>query len=178
MRKTAFVWSLLFALAGLSTSFLAGQHNHNTAGHAGHDPLSKAMVPAPVSRLAFEKILDQYYRIQEALANDTTAGVSEAAKEITELASEAQKTSPGKDPDFGAIGRAAAALPGSSLEKARAGFFELSKPIVTELKRNPSVNKPAFAYKCSMVDKSWVQSKKEIRNPYLGKSMLTCGEPL
>ncbi|RPJ86767.1 MAG: DUF3347 domain-containing protein, partial [Acidobacteria bacterium] len=65
-----------------------------------------------------------------------------------------------------------------SLEQAREQFFQLSKPIIAELKRNPSAQKSAFAYKCSMANKSWVQGQKEIRNPYYGKSMLKCGEAL
>jgi len=134
---------------------------------------------ASASPSAFESIVVEYYKIHDALANDTTTGVDAAAQKIAKLASEAQQKSKAKDPDFGAIKAAATNLQGGkSLEKAREQFFQLSKPIITELKRNPSVGKSAFAYKCSMANKSWVQGKKEIRNPYYGKSMQKCGEPL
>ncbi|RPI26165.1 MAG: DUF3347 domain-containing protein [Acidobacteria bacterium] len=131
-----------------------------------------------VSAPAFEKILGHYYQIQEALAQDTTAGVEKAAQAIVRVASEAQRTSAKKGPDYAAISRAATGLQGKSLEQARQQFFELSKPIIAELKRNPAIKKQAYAYNCSMAKKSWVQADKGIRNPYYGKSMLKCGEPL
>ncbi len=177
MKRSVFAWLLVFPVTALFASFLAAQHDHGGGGHQGH-PAPAAMPSVPESQLAFEKIVDQYYRIHDALANDTTDGVDKAAQKITKLASEAQRESLATNPDFGAIGQAAARLHGKSLEQAREQFHELSKPIIAEFKRNPSVRKSAFAYNCTMANKSWVQGKKEVRNPYYGKSMQKCGEPL
>jgi len=159
MKRTVFVWLLAFALL---TPYSVAQ--------------STASAPAP--QTPFEKIVSEYYRIHDALARDTTEGVNEAAQKIVKLASDASNKKPVNSPDFVAIKRAASALQGKSLAEARQQFFELSKPIIAELKRNPSSRTSAFTYKCSMANKSWVQNKKDIRNPYYGKSMLKCGEPL
>jgi len=148
MRKSVFVWLFMLPLLTLSASSLVAQ---------------------TTSQSTFDQIVAEYYRIHDALANDTTAGIDAAAQKIAKLAS----------PDFAAIKQAATSLQGKkSLEQAREQFFQLSKPIIAELKRNPSAQKSAFAYKCSMANKSWVQGQKEIRNPYYGKSMLKCGEAL
>lgn len=177
MKKSLFAWLLVFPMASLFASSLVAQHDHGGGGgHAGHFPAPAPSVPD--SQSAFEKIVDQYYRIHDALANDKTEGVDKAAQKITKLASEAQRESLSTNPDFGAISQAAARLPGKNLEQAREQFYELSKPIIAELKRNPAIRKSAFAYKCSMANKTWVQGKKEVRNPYYGKSMEKCGEPL
>jgi seryl-tRNA(Sec) selenium transferase len=126
---------------------------------------------------AFEKILEQYYVIQAALANDTTNGVEQASQEIVKQAAAAEKAGQ-KGPDFAAIKTSAAAMNGKNLKQARTQFFELSKPIIAELKRDPSWQNQGFTYTCSMAKKSWAQEEKDIRNPYYGKSMLKCGEPL
>jgi len=170
MKKSVLAWLVVFPVVTLCASLLVAQQNNKA-------PAAAPAVPA--SQLAFEKIVDEYYKIHEALASDTTNGVDQAAQKITKLASDAQPGNRAKNPDFLTIGRAATALQqGKGLAQVRLQFFELSKPIVAELKRNPSIRKAAFAYYCSMADKSWVQSKKEVRNPYYGKEMLTCGQPL
>ncbi len=178
MKKSLFVWLLVFPLSALFASFVVAQHDHGAGGHAGHSPMPAAMPSVPDSQAAFEKIVDQYYNIHDSLADDTTEGVDKAAQKIVNLASEAQQQSLEKNPDFGAISSAAGALLGKNLAQAREQFFELSKPIIAELKRNPAIRKSAFAYKCTMANKTWAQGKKEVRNPYYGKSMQKCGEPL
>jgi len=140
--------------------------------------VASSLVAQPASQPAFGQIVDEYLKIHTALADDTTNGVDAAAQKIAKLASQAQQKGAEKNVDFATIKAAATNLQGKSLAQAREQFFQLSKPIVAELKRNPSARKSAFAYKCSMADKTWVQAQKEVRNPYYGKSMQKCGEPL
>ena len=166
MRKSVLVWLVVFPVVGLFASQLVAQQSNRAPAVAA-------------SQLAFEKIVDEYYRIHEALAADTTDGVATAAQKIGQVASGVPQKNGAKGPDFAAISRAATALQGAKgLAQVREQFYELSKPIVAELKSHPPTQKPAFAYYCSMAKKSWVQNKKEVRNPYYGKEMLTCGQPL
>ncbi|RYF79677.1 MAG: DUF3347 domain-containing protein, partial [Chitinophagaceae bacterium] len=37
-------------------------------------------------------------------------------------------------------------------------------------------NEPIYLQYCPMKNASWLSSAKQIRNPYYGSSMLTCGE--
>ncbi|RYF85874.1 MAG: DUF3347 domain-containing protein, partial [Chitinophagaceae bacterium] len=37
-------------------------------------------------------------------------------------------------------------------------------------------DKPVYVQYCPMKKATWLSSEKQIRNPYYGSSMLTCGE--
>ncbi|MGH9339118.1 MAG: DUF3347 domain-containing protein [Acidobacteriota bacterium] len=122
-----------------------------------------------------EKILDQYFQIHAALAQDSTEGVDVAAREIISVASEAPATDSGVQKLFDDVKKAAQQIQGKNLDEARAAFFELSKPISAYLSNHYSGNKKYPVYFCSMSQKSWIQAEKGVRNPYYGSSMLTCG---
>ena len=70
-----------------------------------------------------------------------------------------------------------------SIEDQRSDFMKLSKNIVLALKVfNIKNSLPLFVQVCPMAkDKqgkqaSWLSEKKEIKNPYYGEAMLTCGD--
>lgn len=68
MKKPVLVWLLTLPLAALFPSMLFAQNNRGA--HAG------ATVASPS---AFQKIVDEYYKIHDALANDTTEGIDARA---------------------------------------------------------------------------------------------------
>ena len=109
-----------------------------------------------------------YLHIQVALANDSTDGVAEAARTIAAEAVEMGEQA-------AAIGAAAEALAGAmDLWSARAAFGPLSDALIAYGKE-VGFGELRVAY-CPMVDKEWVQATSEIRNPFYGSMMLTCGE--
>lgn len=66
------------------------------------------------------------------------------------------------------------------LPAARLAFGELSRHIVGALHAEPTLRRRRYVYKCPMVKEGyafWVQTTKEVSNPYMGKKMLRCGEP-
>ena len=74
-----------------------------------------------------------------------------------------------------AIGAAAEALAGAmDLWSARDAFGPLSDALIAYGKE-VGFGELRVAY-CPMVDKEWVQATSEIRNPFYGSMMLTCGE--
>jgi Cu(I)/Ag(I) efflux system membrane fusion protein len=109
-----------------------------------------------------------YLHIQVALANDSTDGVAEAARTIAAEAVEMGEQA-------AAIGAAAEALAGAmDLWSARDAFGPLSDALIAYGK-DVGFGELRVAY-CPMVDKEWVQATSEIRNPFYGSMMLTCGE--
>jgi Cu(I)/Ag(I) efflux system membrane fusion protein len=109
-----------------------------------------------------------YLHIQVALANDSTDGVAEAARTIAAEAVEMGEQA-------AAIGAAAEALAGAmDLWSARDAFGPLSDALIAYGKE-VGFGELRVAY-CPMVDKEWVQATSEIRNPFYGSMMLTCGE--
>jgi hypothetical protein len=115
-------------------------------------------------------LLAPYLRIQSALTDDAFAPVAEGARQI---ATEAATRGDG--------GRAlqAAALKlqdAQTLEAARASFGDLSEALIAfGESTGASVGADNRVALCPMVEKRWIQQGDRIRNPYYGKTMLTCG---
>lgn len=140
----------LFALLGLT----AQAHDKNA-------PLTDAQ----------KSFLSQYEVVRAALASDDLAAAKKAAtvveKDLAVVAKKDAKAQAGAD----AAKKLAAA---DSLKTAREAFKALSKRAV----HLADSQKGYYIANCPMVEDgegAWVQTTKNINNPYLGKAMLTCG---
>ena len=128
-----------------------------------------------------KKITVEYLKIKNTLANDKTENVQDNAKAILILAKKLNADNlKGEHKDHfmelpNKISSAAKDLSkAKKIKSMRKAFNALSKPMAmwaTMVKPN-GIN---VAY-CSMAPGSWLQTGKEIRNPYYGASMLKCGE--
>lgn len=125
-------------------------------------PVAAAELPAA--------LVDPYVAVQTALASDQFAPVAAHAKAI-----ETAAAALGKD--------AAAVVEGSKklgaakdIAAARTAFGEMSAALVAYAEKTKSTFGAGvrLAY-CPMADKPWLQKDKEIKNPYYGAAMLTCG---
>ena len=127
-----------------------------------------AALAVPASAAVADGLAAPYLHIQVALANDSTAGVAEAARTIAAEAA-------GMGEQAAAIGAAAEALAATTdLQSAREAFGPLSDALIV-YGREVGFGELRLAY-CPMVDKEWLQATSEIRNPFYGSMMLTCGE--
>ncbi len=125
-------------------------------------------VAVPASAAVADGLAAPYLHIQVALANDSTDGVAEAARAIAAEAA-------GMGGSAAAIGAAAEALAeATDLRSARDAFGPLSETLIT-YGREVGFGELRLAY-CPMVDKEWLQATSELRNPFYGSMMLTCGE--
>ncbi len=130
--------------------------------------LAMAAVGVPASAAVADGLAAPYLHIQVALANDSTDGVAEAARTI---ATEAVRMGA----QAAAIGAAAEALAETTdLQSARDAFGPLSDALIV-YGREVGFGELRLAY-CPMVDREWLQATSEIRNPFYGSMMLTCGE--
>lgn len=118
-----------------------------------------------------KSVLDHYLKIQAALAGDSLTGVSADADAIAKaVQGDSMKMLPGT-----VASEAESLAKASNLESARSAFKPLSNSLIKYLADNKV---PAGTYHqayCSMARASWLQSGTDIKNPYLGKAMLTCG---
>ena len=127
-----------------------------------------AALAVPASAAVADGLAAPYLHIQVALANDSTDGVAEAARTIAAEAA-------GMGEQAAAIGAAAEALAATTdLQSAREAFGPLSDALIV-YGRDVGFGELRLAY-CPMVDKEWLQATSEIRNPFYGSMMLTCGE--
>lgn len=134
----------------------------NTVGRAADN--SALMEPA-------KSVLDHYLIIQAELAKDSVKSLDEHANAIA-------KAVKGDDmkmlsPDIATQAESLAKT--KDLKAAREAFKPLSASLVKYLADNkPGKGTYHEAY-CPMVKANWLQTGTDITNPYMGKSMLTCG---
>ncbi len=66
-----------------------------------------------------------------------------------------------------------------ALEDQRAYFVTLNENVVKLISGFDNLEKPFYVQKCPMANTNkgavWISTEKEIRNPYFGDAMLTCG---
>ncbi|MBX9767425.1 MAG: hypothetical protein K2X47_09155 [Bdellovibrionales bacterium] len=111
------------------------------------------------------EVLLYYIKIQEKLASDSIGGIKSEAIAIQQAA---KKLNP-------EISRTSEKLAGAkNIQEAREIFKELSGSVVPLV--NGSRTTEFEVVSCSMAKAKWVQRKGDIKNPYYGKSMLSCGD--
>lgn len=116
----------------------------------------------------WKTVVEPYLKVQAALAGDKTDGVSVNAAAV---AAAAAKLGPAGAPVVEAAKKVAAA---ADLKAARNAFMDLSETLIAAA-GDALAGDIRIAY-CPMVKKHWLQTENEIRNPYYGSQMLTCGK--
>jgi hypothetical protein len=109
-----------------------------------------------------------YERIRSALAADRLDDVGQNSSSLAPLAETVGGADTRKAAD--AVGAA------TNLKDARESFGRLSSLLVPKFEQ--ARLKDVHVFTCSMAKKSWAQAGSDIANPYMGKSMLTCGSPV
>lgn len=64
---------------------------------------------------------------------------------------------------------------GNNLDKQRAAFNDVSVVIWKLVKDSEKVNGTVYYQYCPMKKAFWLSREKDIKNPYYGSAMLTCG---
>lgn len=119
-----------------------------------------------------KSVLDRYLKIHDALADDSMDGISANAALISKtVKADEAKTLPSE------VAREADALAGAKdLATARESFKVLSQALIKYLSdKNVQTGKFNEAF-CPMANAYWLQTNKDISNPYLGHRMPDCGE--
>ena len=119
-----------------------------------------------------KSVYDNYLKIQSSLVMDSIKGVSDEAGAIAKaVKGDSMKMLPA---DVGS--QAEALVKATDLSSAREAFKPLSKSLIQYLADNKVHSDSFTEVYCSMADASWLQSETEVHNPYLGKTMPSCGE--
>src|SRR5216117_2793853 len=118
-----------------------------------------------------KSVLDHYLKIQSELAKDSVKGVDEHANAIAKAVKgdEMKMLSPDVAKQAETLAKA------KDLKAAREAFKPLSASLVKYLADNKAGKGVYHEAYCPMVEASWLQKGTDIKNPYMGKSMLTCG---
>lgn len=134
-----------------------------------------------------KQVFDDYILLKDALVNDDTKSAQQAGKEINQSL---KKVDMKLLPDEKAhnhwmtiqkeLKTSAGAIENSSeIEKQRGHFKHLSAHMISSVKLF-GVNENVYIQFCPMADNNkgayWISLEKEVRNPYYGEAMSTCGE--
>jgi mono/diheme cytochrome c family protein len=132
-------------------------------------PAAEVKSASPLSPSAIATIVDPYLQIQRALNLDSIDGIADRAREIAKAAAAAGASAE-------AIRAAAVAINATSLDKARAGFAQLSDAVIAVVDQTGTTVAAdvQLAY-CPMLQKHWLQRGAQIQNPFYGKQMSECG---
>lgn len=167
--------SLLWLATGCKQAEKAPQTNEQAATKAAPPvaatPQNKAM--ASIKDEGLQAVYQQYVKLTNALIEGK---VTEAKLTSNALEAGAKQVAGG-----GSLAKAASQVTlASNLEQQRAYFSTLSNEMVSLIKRSGLTRGEIFVDYCPMAlnDKGayWLSSEKEIRNPYFGDVMLSCGE--
>lgn len=142
------------------------------AGHSGAAVASEAAQAGKPAPAVVSGVLEQYAKIQTALADDSTDGIRDAGQTIAkQVNGDATKTLPAD-----VATQAATLAQAKDLAAARAAFKPLSKSLSDYLSTEKISTGHYFQMHCGMAKADWLQTDKSVKNPYYGSSMLRCGQ--
>ena len=136
---------------------------------------------------SIKEIVDHYLHIKNALANDNGNEAASGAKAMEEALSKLdkslltaeQKTAYDKNEDELKEHAEHIGKNGDKIEHQRSHFAMLSE-VVYELAKDFGAGQLVYHDHCPMYNKDnggamWLSEMKEVKNPYFGAKMLTCG---
>ncbi len=118
-----------------------------------------------------KSVLDHYVLIQTELTKDSVKGLDEHANAIAK----AVKGDDMKMLSLDVAKQAETLAKAKDLKAAREAFKPLSASLVKYLADSKAGKGTYHEVYCPMVKASWLQKETDIKNPYMGKAMLTCG---
>ncbi|WEK35922.1 MAG: DUF3347 domain-containing protein [Candidatus Pseudobacter hemicellulosilyticus] len=168
---------LFFAACGNSTEADHSHdgHNHDAAGHSHTAPADSTKQAATI-QLKDDKlnaVYLQYDQLTKALINGQLAEAK--------IAGNAIETGAKEIPGASAIQASAGKITNATdLEAQRVAYSALSNELISLVKKSGLNSGQLYVDYCPMAlnDKGgyWLSTVKEIRNPYFGDKMMSCGE--
>lgn len=117
------------------------------------------------------KLLNNYINVKNALVSADEKGAIKAISTLHESI-KAESNFAEKEVLLKATEKMSKA---NGIEKQRAVFNDVSTTIWKVVKKADKVEQPVYYQYCPMKKAYWLSKEKEIKNPYYGSSMLTCG---
>jgi Cu(I)/Ag(I) efflux system membrane fusion protein len=129
-----------------------------------------------------DKLFNAYFEIQAALANDTTAPPVSVNTLVDSLVDAlANHAVPDQAQRELSVARQAAERLVGQIEDSRVAFRTVSHALIKTLQyvRGTTTENGIHHFFCPMVPGGggdWLQANTDLKNPYWGSQMLTCGE--
>lgn len=164
---------LILAACGGTETKEANHQSHGTTEQTAEQPTAPATGAVALKNQDLNAVYQHYIHLSTALTNGDVSEAKVASNAIEAGAKELQGGA--------TIASSAASITAASdIEAQRAAFQKLSNEMIAKVKQSGVASGEVYVEYCPMAfnDKgaSWLSSSKEIRNPYFGDKMLTCGE--
>ncbi len=130
-------------------------------------------------------LLEPYFNIQKSLANDSIEGVAQNAQRFARLIQGigllvADKLPPGGKNKLIQLKRAAGGMRSKDILVVRQYFKILSRTFIEYLEMvglpKSIKDTPIYVFHCPMSDAYWMQTQRELFNPFYGSLMLKSGQ--
>lgn len=157
-------------------------------GHEGHGGMGAIMEMekkeiSPDFEKSFFPVLEAYMELKDALVLSDAVVVQQASEKALSKLKRVNKSAL-KGALIGHISSLEkyfmAIAMTKSLTEQRSNFMLLSDPFVAIMPGMENPDKPVYVLHCPMANNNlgsdWLSWEKEIRNPYYGEAMLSCGE--
>ncbi len=179
-----------------SAAQILGRKSMMNLPQSAHDPLPAKSEPTAAvgidftneqARIHFHNVFREYHAIHDGLARDQLHDAVQSAKRLLEVATVRPRAhSPSQsenalDARFQEYKAAAERIStAQTIGAARAAFETLSNGLIAVVKQSGAPGPdPLRLYHCPMAFNNrgadWLQSSADMRNPYFGAEMLTCG---
>lgn len=179
--------SLIAALGLTSCNSNSGTNKSSNSDTAKETPQSSTPNPASTASSLVDNVLSAYLEIKNALANDNGQEAAKGGDDFINSLSKMDKSAltPDQQKTFTDASDDAKEMAehisknGDKIEHQREHFEMLSNDIYDMVK---AIKPGRTVYKvfCPMYNNnkgaSWISETKDIKNPYLGTKMSTCGE--
>lgn len=143
-----------------------------------HTQQEMAAVDEPEDIAVFQKVLDAYLPIWKTLANDSTRGIDENAKELEGAAKKAAQQIEAEltKKRLEALEKAASEMRTDDLAAARESMKVLSRALLSVFEAHTiALPKKYPIMECTMAGEKWIQDSDDVLNPFFGSMMLRCG---
>lgn len=163
-------------------------HQHGSMQMTGDQQMMQALPELPEDfREEFQPVLGAYFDMKDALVQSDLKTAQEEAAEVMESLDEVMAWAEGQG-----IGNALLEVlshlseqtkklhEAQNIDQARKQFIMLSDMMIGLSKQAGPFPIPVYVQFCPMANENqgayWLSTKEQIRNPYYGDMMLTCGE--
>lgn len=181
VAKGAFTVDAAAQLQG-KKSMMNPKGEMSMTGHEGHGAMGMKMDFSKAAQQGFDDLLDTYLQLKDALVASDQEKVRQFAEKGAKLAKELtskEMDDMGRTHTSKIAGQFEDMAKLGTIEAQRDYFVLLSENMILVGNQMKTMDKKLYVQHCPMADNNkganWLSLDKEIRNPYYGDAMLTCG---
>lgn len=181
LKKIMTAILLLVSILSFSANFL---NSASTASKISNSTSNNIMISDPLENNQLQDVYDSYFLVKESLVKTDSKSASLNAEKlktaITTVKMESLKME--EHTIWMKLSKALLAdaeniSNSQDINKQRKFFKSLSKNLYDLIKVSKS-SEPVYYQYCPMEDANWLSREKEIKNPYYGAKMMTCGKTI